>query len=202
MQEQYYERNLPHWHPTGRSIFLTWRLYGSLPQSFTNKLSNQNLKPGRQFLQFDRYLDEASIGPLWLRDPQIAESIVATLREGANALNHYNIHAYAIMANHVHLLIEPRVPLSTIMNGIKGVTAKNANKLLNRTGKTFWQDESFDHWTRDQAEENKIRRYIENNPVKARLVANPEDWPWSSAKKVAQALLPVPASTPAAMKPR
>jgi putative transposase len=107
MQEQYYERNLPHWHPTGRSIFLTWRLYASLPQSFTKKLSNQNLKPGRQFLQFDHYLDEASAGPLWPKDPRIAESIVATLKKGAHDLSHYNLHAYAITVNHVHLLIEP-----------------------------------------------------------------------------------------------
>ena len=122
-------------------------------------------------------------GPLWLKNPSIAEMIEATLQKGANDLNHYNLHAYAIMANHVHILIEPRVPLSTIMKTIKGVTSRNANKLLNRTGKVFWQDESFDHWTRDQAEENKIRRYIENNPVKADLVVNPEDWPWSSAKR-------------------
>jgi putative transposase len=107
----------------------------------------------------------------------------SALQKGANDLNHYNLHAYAIMANHVHILITPQVPLSPIMKAIKGVTARNANKLLNRTGKVFWQDASFDHWTRDEAEENKIRRYIENNPVKAHLVVNPEDWPWSSAKR-------------------
>jgi hypothetical protein len=84
---------------------------------------------------------------------------------------------------YVHILIEPRFPLSTIMKAIKGVTSRNANKLLNRTGKVFWQDESFDHWTRDEPEENNIRRYIENNPVRAHLVANPEDWPWSRAKR-------------------
>src|SRR5690242_2955448 len=28
----YYERNLPHWHPEGKAIFLTWRLFGSLPK--------------------------------------------------------------------------------------------------------------------------------------------------------------------------
>jgi putative DNA methylase len=124
--------------------------------------------------------------------------IESALHKGANGLHHYNLHAYAIMANHVHILISPQVPLSTIMKAIKGVTARNANKLLNRTGKVFWQDESFDHWTRDEAEDNKIRRYIENNPVRARLVARAEDWPWSSATsvKAAQAGVPVlPAKT-------
>jgi putative transposase len=183
MKEEYYERNLSHWHPVGRSIFITWRLYGSLPQSFRYHQSNKSLKSGHQFLDFDRYLDEASTGPLWLKNPSVAEMTQSALQKGANDLNHYNLHAYAIMANHAHILITPEAPLSQIMKAIKGVTARNANKLLSRTGKVFWQDESFDHWTRDEAEENKIRRYIENNPVKAHLVVNPEDWPWSSAKR-------------------
>jgi hypothetical protein len=49
------------------------------------------------------------------------------------------------------------------------------------TGSYFWQDESFDHWVRNPAEWEKIRTYIERNPVSAGLVARPEDWPWSSA---------------------
>jgi putative transposase len=142
MPEEYYERNLPHWHPVGRSIFITWRLYSSLPQSFRYHQSNQNQKPGHQFLHFDRYLDEASTGPLWLKNPFVAEMTQSALQKGANDLNHYNLHAYAIMANHVHILITPQVPLSQIMKAIKGVTARNANKLLSRTGKVFWQDES------------------------------------------------------------
>jgi hypothetical protein len=63
----------------------------------------------------------------------------------------------------------------------KGITARNANKMLNRSGKTFWQDESFDHWSRSPAEGQKIRLYIENNPVKAHLVARFQDWRWCSA---------------------
>jgi putative transposase len=192
MLEEYYERNLPHWYPAGRSIFVTWRLYGSLPQSFRYHQSNKSQKPGHQFLDFDRRLDEASAGPLWLKNSSIAEMIESTLQKGANDLHHYNLHAYAIMANHVHILITPEAPLSQIMKAIKGVTARDATKLLSRTGKVFWQDESFDHWSRDDAEENKIRGHIENNPVKAHLVARAEDWPWSSAKSVTAAQAGVP----------
>lgn len=36
--KEFYHRNLPHWHPAGRSIFLTWRLHGSLPQTVLNQL--------------------------------------------------------------------------------------------------------------------------------------------------------------------
>ena len=28
----FYRRNLPHWHPEGKAIFVTWRLFGSLPK--------------------------------------------------------------------------------------------------------------------------------------------------------------------------
>ena len=48
-------------------------------------------------------------------------------------------------------------------------------------GKHFWQDESFDHWVRTPAEFNRIRSYIEGNPVSAGLASRPEGWPWSSA---------------------
>src|SRR6266851_4602302 len=35
----FYRRNLPHWHPEGKSIFITWRLYGSLPASLMRRKS-------------------------------------------------------------------------------------------------------------------------------------------------------------------
>jgi hypothetical protein len=47
----------------------------------------------------------------------------------------------------------------------------------------FWQDESFDHWIRSDAQFERIRMYIEQNPVKAGLVRNAEQWKWSSAHK-------------------
>lgn len=186
----YYERNLPHWHPEGRTIFLTWRLHGSLPQSFVHDLEKLKEDPGKQFLAADRMLDAAATGPRWLADLEIAGYVVDTLIRGAE-LNHYFLHAYVVMSNHVHVLLDPLVPLRRITGGIKGVSARDANGVLGRTGKPFWQDESFDHWVRNEAQFERVRTYIERNPVKAGLVARPEDWKWSSAQ-VAQPLLPVP----------
>jgi putative transposase len=85
------------------------------------------------------------------------------------------------MANHVHLLVTPLVSPSKLLQSIKGYAARAANKLLERTGEPFWQTESYDHWIRDESEFDRIRRYIENNPVRAGLVAKPEDYRWSSA---------------------
>jgi len=53
--------------------------------------------------------------------------------------------------------------------------------MLGLTGQPFWQDESYDHLVRSDAELERIREYIESNPVKAGLVAAPESWQWSSA---------------------
>jgi putative transposase len=186
----YYERNLPHWHPEGRAIFLTWRLHGSLPRSFVRDLERLKEEPGKQFLAADRQLDAGTAGPQWLRDPEIAGCVVDSLIRGAE-LGHYSVHAYVVMSNHVHILLDPRVPLRRITGGLKGVSARDANAKLGRIGKAFWQDESFDHWIRNEAQFERVRTYIEHNPVKAGLVARPEDWKWSSANRVAQALLPV-----------
>jgi hypothetical protein len=56
------------------------------------------------------------------------------------------------------------------------------NKLQHRVGRTFWQDESYDHWVRDEEELQRIVLYIEQNPVKAGLCRTPADWRWSSAR--------------------
>jgi REP element-mobilizing transposase RayT len=125
-------------------------------------------------------LDAARIGPLWLKDGRIAELVISTLKE-ARQRKILQLDAYALMANHVHVLFTPSVPVEQITRQIKGVTARRANLILARTGTRFWQDESFDHWVRNRAESQKIHAYIERNPVAAGLVSRPEDWLWSSA---------------------
>jgi len=85
------------------------------------------------------------------------------------------------MPNHVHVLWTPWVSLPVLIRSVKGPTARSANQLLGRAGKRFWQEEYFDRVVRNDAEFSKIRRYIEWNPVAAALVAQPEEFPWSSA---------------------
>src|SRR2546426_9043883 len=87
------------------------------------------------------------------------------------------------MANHVHVLLEPKIDVARITKGIKGVTAKKGNQILGRTGRRLWQNESYDHWVRSPSECDRIRSYIERNPVMAGLVSRPEEWPWSSAAR-------------------
>src|SRR5258708_17595925 len=85
------------------------------------------------------------------------------------------------MPNHVHALLEVwQTPMSKILKGWKGYTAKEANRILGREG-TFWEDDYFDRYIRDEEHFRRVVRYIENNPVKAGLVRAATEWPWSSA---------------------
>jgi len=179
----YYKRTLPHWQPEGRELFLTWRLSGTLPAKVIAALRASKTKEmGKRFREFDLELDRASSGPLWLKDPHIAEFIFEEMKKVDEA-GLCNFQAWVVMPNHVHLLLKPLAPMAAITKAIKGATARRANRLLGRTGKYFWQDESFDHWVRDNAEFEKIKKYIERNPVAAGLASEESDWPWSSARK-------------------
>lgn len=131
----------------------------------------------------DRLLDLEQSGALYLRLPEIASLTVQAFFHGAEKLRFYELHAYAVMANHVHLLITPHVALAKLTHSLKRFTAREANRILRLTGRPFWQDESYDRLVRDEDEFRRIRRYIEYNPVRAGLVAIPEDYPWSSARR-------------------
>jgi type I restriction enzyme R subunit/putative DNA methylase len=129
----------------------------------------------------DRELDKAGTGPKWLLDERVAQCVVDTLYYGDAELHLYELRAWVLMANHVHILIDPTAELSNITKSIKGFSARRANAILGLTGQPFWQEESYDHWARGPEESEKIVRYIEENPVSAGLVKRVEDWRWSSA---------------------
>src|SRR6266567_8878961 len=111
----------------------------------------------RLFAKVDAILDKASSGPLWLADGEVATLVQRTLLDRYAHL--YTLWAYVVMANHLHILLRPKsheISLAKITKCIKGYTAREANRRLERTGCKFWQDEFF-----------RIVDYIENNPVKA-----------------------------------
>jgi REP element-mobilizing transposase RayT len=154
----YTKRFLPHWQPEGQAIFITWRLHGSLPKQIheINRIK-KTISTGEAFVRRDRILDQALTGPLWLKDPQVAQCVHSQLQK-LHENKIFLMRAYVLMANHVHLLLEPRSPIAQITQQLKGTTAREANLLLGRTGQPFWQSESFDHWIRNPAEWQKITR--------------------------------------------
>ena len=174
-----YWRRLPHIYTTEQPVFLTWRLHASLPPH--RPFTTGTLSSGRAFAALDRLLDEARTGPLYLREPSVADLVVEAIQYNHCTLAHYELHAFAVMPNHLHLLVTPAVALPKLTKSLKGITAKRANKMLGMTGHPFWQEESYDHTVRHEREFERIRRYIEENPVRAGLARQPSEYRWSSA---------------------
>jgi hypothetical protein len=79
------------------------------------------------------------------------------------------------------MLVTPEIVATRWLGPLKGFTSHQANKVLGSHGKAFWQDESYDHLVRSGTEFERIRSYIEQNPVTAGLVAAAEQLRWSSA---------------------
>ncbi|MEO5923918.1 MAG: transposase [Bryobacteraceae bacterium] len=139
-----------------------------------------NLTSGRAFVAMDRLLDQARCGPVYLKQPEIAQVVVDSVEHGVE-LGHYDLHAWVVMPNHVHLLLTPAVSISKLMGSLKTASAIRANAFLNRSGQPFWQEESFDRVVRDDDEFRRTLRYIETNPVVAGLAENAGGYRWSSA---------------------
>jgi REP element-mobilizing transposase RayT len=134
---------------------------------------------GRARRRLEEYLDRG-LGECWLRQPAIAKLTEGALRffDGQR----YGLAAWMVMPNHVHLLVDVwKTPLSELVKSWKSFVAREANKLLGRSG-GFWEREYLDTVIEDEAHRQTAVRYIENNPVKAGLVLDARDWPWSSAR--------------------
>jgi REP element-mobilizing transposase RayT len=188
---------LPHVKREGVSYFVTFRLADSLPREVLLRFEHEHAQALRQLStnanreaaeeggrdlhrKIKRYLDQGH-GECLLRQTEIADVV-------AEALYHYKEQQYlldewVVMPDHVHVVLwpKPNFTLSEILKGRKRQIARQANLILGRTGETFWQRESYDHWIRNDEEKSRIRRYIRMNPVKAGLCKAPEEWKWSSA---------------------
>jgi putative transposase len=163
-------------------------------QGVVGEAAGHILSAGRAFVASDCEVDKAAFGPVWLRDDRIARIVADSLLHGERGRGFYQLRAWVIMPNHVHAVLRPKTPLAVITRWLKGSTARQANLILGRTGEAFWQDESFDHRVRDEAELERIVRYVEQNPVSAGLAAEARDWPWSSAGLAGESACPTVAS--------
>jgi REP element-mobilizing transposase RayT len=175
----FYTRRLPHTYETDAPVFLTWRLHDSLPPH--RPFPERALTSGQAFAAMDRLLDEVRDGVFYLRQPALADMVVDAIHFNGASLGHYLLHAFAVMPNHVHLLATPAVPVPALTKSLKSITAKRANAMLALTGGSFWQEESYDHLVRNEREFERIRNYIEQNPVRAGLVTDAGEYRWSSA---------------------
>src|SRR5260370_12724292 len=126
-----YRRNLPHFQPDGAALFITFRLYDTIPLA--------SGRDGRTFVAADRELERNRLGLSWLKQPLVAECVTETIREGERVRALYDLVAFVVMPNHVHLLIDPRTPAPKITQFVKGVSARRSMRCcaerVSRSGK-------------------------------------------------------------------
>jgi len=188
--------DLPHWEQMNAFYFITWRTADSIPagvlerwqaereawlwvhgidsraKDWSRKLEELPEASLRDFYQrfsmeWHSILDECH-GECVLRRPELSEIVEARLRHFDG--DRYQLEAFAVMPNHVHVLagIPGRGEMKRLCRAWKNFTAMQVNKALGRQGQ-FWQWESFDHLVRSKASLEKFREYIVANPVRARL---------------------------------
>jgi len=119
----------------------------------------------------------------------------------ARMAHRFDLWAWVIMPDHVHLLVYPRVgnhSISPILKSIKQSVSRRFILHLRKNDpkgllllETSYESPRYRFWQPGGGHDRNIHthdglielvNYIHNNPVKSGLVAEPEDWPWSSAR--------------------
>ncbi|MDB6116247.1 MAG: Transposase like protein [Verrucomicrobiaceae bacterium] len=177
--------NLPHWRQNQVTYFVTARLADSMPQDKLRewrqkrslwlaahglgKLSEVHLLPDDQqhefhFLftkQWHAWLD-TGFGECHLRLADAREILIKRL------LAESSLDAWVIMPNHRHALVSPKdQTLGEVMQSWKGGSSFAINRCLGRSG-ILWQKEAYDHIVRSEEQLLHYRRYIAENPLKAK----------------------------------
>ena len=141
---EFYRRRLPHYQPRCVTLFVTFRLAGSLPQAVIDALNDQReaelrkaarmtdsaqrqrqdyANERRAFARWDSALDRCAGGPLWLRRPEIAAVVAEAMHYRDGRV--YDLLAFCIMPNHVHLVCTP-LPVARANSPRNGVSVVRA----------------------------------------------------------------------------
>jgi putative DNA methylase len=176
---------LPHYDEPGRTQFITFRLWDSVPKDVIRKwqdeLSNLPDAARRATLhsRVMRYVD-LGMGSCLLRKAGPARIVEDALLHFDGV--RYGLLEWVVMPNHVHVLIEPACDtrLATVLHSWKSFTVHAINASVGRCG-PLWEHEFYDRYIRDMEHLGRVKNYIEWNPAKAGLCKRPSDWRWSSA---------------------
>jgi REP element-mobilizing transposase RayT len=170
---------LPHWEMSEAVYSITYGLHDSLPPKAVSALREERRALRGSLstdlrLAFERALDRSldrARGAAYLSDNRIA-GVVAENLAHFDGLR-YRLFAWCIMPTHVHVVLRAHAGLSGIIQSWKSYTAKEANRILGRTG-PFWAREYFDRIVRNEEDLSRTVEYVVRNPVRAGLV----DWKW------------------------
>ena len=178
----WYDRGyLPHFDTDEYPQMITYRMADALPRKVLERLMSETEKgDSERYARFEKMLD-AGHGSCVLRRKIFAEIVVDNLEfhDGSR----YRLQDWVVMPNHAHVGYDkPRCTISKIVKGWKSYTATRIKALLGTRGdgNPFWQAGFHDRFARDRQHFFNMQCYIFLNPVKAGLVDDPFDWPYSS----------------------
>ena len=171
--------------------FVTFRLADSLPKGVIERICvesealPESKSKSSRYSSIEKFVD-CGYGRCLLRDPSMASIVVDQLqfRDGIN----YDLHAWVIMPNHVHVLTEVKqgFSLPRIVQSWKARTARKINLRLGETGAVWYRD-YYDRFIRNEDHYINTTSYILNNPVKAGLCQATTDWQFSWSRNLVQA---------------
>ena len=112
---------------------------------------------------------------------QIAEIIAETWSFYVQNKKIY-LGAFVVMPDHWHVLLatSENTTLPACIRAAARWISRHTNEHIKQHG-CRWQDGYYDTRIRSAKQFEFVRNYIEMNPVRAELVQQPEEWPWSSA---------------------
>lgn len=187
----------PHYQFKDSIVFITWRLAFTLPQHILalfqelksdpvdqewerDHLRNNNAYLFQKFQEYDLALANFQHPGFSLNETDLA----AILKNAFHYFDgeRYELHAYCVMPNHVHVLMRALPDgtgnfymISDILKSLKQFTANQINKLLGRKGQV-WDDYYFDRVIRDIKNYQNVVAYILANPVAAGFIENDKLW--------------------------
>lgn len=152
--------HLQHIDDVTRYQFITFRTFDSVDE-FVKKISQKDMSVRKKQFELDHYLDSSSCGTYINGD--CLKALYDFLLK--NNKTYYELIAFALMPNHVHLLLKPTQSLPSLMQKIKGGSARMINLISERQGK-FWEQDYYDRYIRDRNHFLTVFHYIKDNPLK------------------------------------
>jgi putative transposase len=122
-------------------------------------------------------------------DPRNVSPVVEQFLNSARRQS-FAIHAYCVMPNHIHLLVEGLSETARLESFVKLAKQHSGYEFRQRCGTRLWQEGYYDRVLRTDEETEEVVLYIVNNPVRSGIVQEPDDYPyWGSSVYSRQAIL-------------
>ncbi len=190
------DRRLPHWSQAGTISFITFRAWDSMPEPVVMRwleerdaflmaagidpsAANWQAKLGLLSLdkqtEFHKLLSQSwneqldtCHGACVLKRPEFSAIVADSLCYFDE--QRYLLTDFVVMPNHVHVLVafDDETAMLAQCESWKHFTATKINRMLGRKGR-FWQQDGFDHLVRSVDQFEYLRKYLSDNPVRARL---------------------------------